>query len=94
MQTAWTQIRTDKMLSLSGSKLFDPLMVFLKEFFEKANFDIVQQATKKHAKIPSIQIVNSVGDFHYQQREKLGFQISAIKPFSIWKFSEALNACI
>ena len=35
----------------SGSKLFDTLMVFLKEFFEKVAFEKSQQTTKKHAKL-------------------------------------------
>ena len=35
----------------SGSKLFDTLLVFLKKFLEKVNFEKSQQTTKKHAKI-------------------------------------------
>ena len=35
LQKVWTQIRPDKMSSWSGSKLFDTLMVFLKEFLKK-----------------------------------------------------------
>ena len=38
LQTAWTQIRTDRTSGWSGSKLFDTMIVFLKEFFEKVNF--------------------------------------------------------
>ena len=34
----------------SGSKLFDTLMVFLKEFFKKVDFEKIHQTTKKHAK--------------------------------------------
>ena len=34
--------------ALSGSKLFDILMVFLKEFFQKINFEKNRQTTKKH----------------------------------------------
>ena len=34
--------------------LFDSLMVFLKEFIEKVDFEKNQQTTKKHAKLPSI----------------------------------------
>ena len=41
----------------SGSKLFDILMVFLKEFFQKVNFEKNQQTTKKHEKLPSRQWV-------------------------------------
>ena len=36
----------------SGSKLFDTLMIFLKEFFKKVNFEKNQQTAKKHAKSP------------------------------------------
>ena len=36
-------------------KLFDALMVFLKEFFQKVNFEKNQQTTKKHEKLPSMQ---------------------------------------
>ena len=40
----------------SGSKLFDTLIVFLKEFFEKVDFEKNQQTTKKKAwKLPSSQ---------------------------------------
>ena len=39
--------------ALSGSKLFDALMVFLKEFFEKVDFEEkYQQMTKKREKLP------------------------------------------
>ena len=40
-QTVCSQIR---------SKLFDILMVFLKEFFQKVNFEKIQQTTKNHEK--------------------------------------------
>ena len=36
-------------------KLFDIQMVFLKEFFQKVNFEKNQQMSKKHEKLPSIQ---------------------------------------
>ena len=39
------------------SNLFDTLMVFMKEFFEKADFEKNQQTTKKHEKFPSMQKV-------------------------------------
>ena len=39
----------------SGSKLFDILMVFLKEFFQKVNLEKNQQTTKKEEKLPSRQ---------------------------------------
>ena len=37
----------------SGFKLFDTLMVFLKEFFWKVDFEKNQQTTKKHENFPS-----------------------------------------
>ena len=42
----------------SGSKLFDTLMVFQKEFFKKVDFEKNQQTTIKHAKLPRMQSVN------------------------------------
>ena len=36
----------------SGSNLFDTQMVFLKEFFEKVDFEKNQQTTTKHEKFP------------------------------------------
>ena len=36
------------------------LIAFLKEFFEKVDFEKNQQTTKKHAKLPSRQSVNEV----------------------------------
>ena len=42
----------------SGSKLFDTLMVFLKEFFENVDFEINQQTTKEHEQFPRGQRVN------------------------------------
>ena len=47
-------------LTCSGSKLFDTLMVFLKEFFEKVDFEKNQQTTKKHEKLPRRQRVKRV----------------------------------
>ena len=45
--------------SWSGSRLLDTLMVFLKEFFEKVNFDKNQQTTaEKREKLPSMPRVN------------------------------------
>ena len=35
----------------SGSNLFDTQMVFMKEFFEKVDFEKNQQTTKKHEKL-------------------------------------------
>ena len=39
-QTVWTQIR-------SGSKLFDTLMIFLKDYFGNVNFEEKNQQTTK-----------------------------------------------
>ena len=36
----------------SGSNMFDTQMVFLKDFFEKVDFEKNQQTTKKHKKFP------------------------------------------
>ena len=41
-----------------GSKPFDTLMVFPKEFFVNVNFENNQQTTKKHAKLPSMLLRN------------------------------------
>ena len=43
--------RPIKCQSLSGSKLFDTLIVFLKFFFEKIDFEKSQQTTAKVQKI-------------------------------------------
>ena len=43
----------------SGFKLFDMLLVFLKEFFEKVDFE-KNQMTKKHEKLPSMLKVQSL----------------------------------
>ena len=42
----------------SGSILFDTLMVFMKEFFKKVDFEKNHKKTKKHEKLPSKQRVN------------------------------------
>ena len=41
--------------------MFDILMVFLKEFFQKVNFEKNQQTTNKHEKLPSMQWVKLIG---------------------------------
>ena len=51
----------------SGSKLFNNLMVFLKEFFKKVDFEKNLQTTKKHPKLPS------------RQRAKLLFTVNILK---------------
>ena len=42
----------------SGSKLFDALIVFLKEFFEKVDFEKNHQTTKKREKISHGNLIN------------------------------------
>ena len=52
----WPRSGPAKCLSSTGSKPFDTLIVFLKEFFEKVNFEKSQQATAKTIKVqPSMQ---------------------------------------
>ena len=41
------------------SKPFDPLIMFLKEFLEKVNFEKSQQTSKKHEKLLSMQWVKA-----------------------------------
>ena len=49
--------RSDRMncRAWSGSKLYDILMVFLKEFFQNVNFEKKQQTTKKRENLHSMQ---------------------------------------
>ena len=51
--------RHDNLSGRSGSKLFSTLMAFLKEFLIKVDFEKNQQTTKKHAKFPIRQRVNT-----------------------------------
>ena len=44
----------------SGSKLFDNMIAFLKEFFEKVDFEKNQQIRKKHTKLPNRQRVKGL----------------------------------
>ena len=44
---------------MSGSKPFNTLIVLLKEFCEKVNFEKSQRRTIKAGKLPNIQRVNS-----------------------------------
>ena len=62
----------------SGSKLFDILMVFLKEFFQKNNFEKNQQTTKKHEKLPSRQWVNQVWLYLLQMIPRLQNQVKRL----------------
>ena len=57
---------TTKRRAWSWSNLFNTQMVFLKEFFEKVDFEKIQQTTKKHEKFPR------------EQRVKGGFSVYAI----------------
>ena len=57
--------------SRSGSKLFDTLMVFLKEFFEKADFEKYQQTKKKHTWV-------TLGTFNFCE-----FSISCLISFNL-----------
>ena len=50
----WTQIRTYILSVLTWIKLFDTLMVFLKEYFEKVDFEKNQLTTKFFEKLPSM----------------------------------------
>ena len=52
-RSGWTKSR-------SGSKLFDTLTVYLKEFFQNINFEKNQQTTKKHVQFFGMQRVNSL----------------------------------
>ena len=66
LQTIWSQIRTNECLSWSGSKPFDTLIVFLKEFenndFEKKKQKKkkTQQMKKKACKISSIKRIKKL----------------------------------
>ena len=48
-----------KNLIMMMMKLFDTLMVFLKEFFKKVDFEKNLHTTKKHEKLPKMQRVKS-----------------------------------
>ena len=53
LQTDWTQIRPDEMSGLIWIQSVDTRIEFLKEFFEKDNFEKKnQQTTKRHEKFP------------------------------------------
>ena len=52
----------------SESKLFDTLMIFLKEFFKKLDFEQKKLETKNHEKLPSMQRIKNK-----QQRRGLKF---------------------
>ena len=54
------------------------MMVFLKEFFENVDFEKIQQTTKKHAKLPSMQRINNVADERYFSQVKCTFRCSMI----------------
>ena len=48
---------------LPGSNLFDTQMVFLKEFFEKVDFEKKTADDKKHEKIPIQDFISCSQDF-------------------------------
>ena len=82
----WTQIRPNKTSAWSGSKLFDTLMVFLKDFFEKVNFrKIFYRRQKKYAKLPSMQRANIAAEdyFFFFFSEKISLDTSC--KWSAWK---------
>ena len=74
-------------------------MVFLKEFFEKVDFEKNQQTTKKHEKLPRRQIVNMVNIYEMTLSVKLCFSydiasgsditpcIKIDKPLVVYRFS-------
>ena len=56
LQTVWIKIWGPKKFRVwFGSKLFDTLMVFIKEFFKKSWFWKKSAVNKKHGKLPSRQ---------------------------------------
>ena len=57
----------------SEFKLFDTLMVFLKEFFGKIDFEKNEQTSKMHAKLPS----------------KQSFRVLVLHPFSLNVFDQS-----
>ena len=74
----------------SGSKLFDTLLTFLKEFFEKVDFEKNQQTTKKHEKLPSMQRVKPRNRLHQRRslpRQPLLHRIAQKLPASLLYFS-------
>ena len=62
----------------SGSKLFDLLIIFLIEYFEKVDFEKNQQTTKKDAKFPSMQRVNSTFTDIYEKHIKANKSLSVV----------------
>ena len=72
LKTVWIQIRTDNCRAWSGSKLFATLMVTLKEFFWKVNFQFLKQFCRRqinHEKFLSMQRGNPCTRtfFHFSQ---------------------------
>ena len=55
------------MLVLIWILIIDTLVVFMKDFFEKVNFENNQQATTKHEKLPSMQRVFKKNSVHLQR---------------------------
>ena len=51
----WTQIRTERILVMFGSKPFETLLVILKEFLKKIIFKKVSRQQQQHEKLPAMQ---------------------------------------
>ena len=61
--TVWTQIRSDKLSGLIKAQTASILMVFLREFLQKVYFEKILQRTKKHEKLPSVQLTVRQGSW-------------------------------
>ena len=71
----------------SESKLFDTLMVFLKEFFKIIDFEKNQQTTQKHEKLPSMQ----KGNMAYHLRHQCLEQGSVEFPLSVYIWARRME---
>ena len=77
----------------SGSKLFDILMVFLKEFFQKVNFEKISRRQKKHKKFPSMQWVNDFEEKRNGYKPLTYRSSSVICPVRGMMFREISGLC-
>ena len=77
--------------SWSGSKQFDTLKVFLKEFFEEVNFEKTQQTTTRACQSPSMQRVKCqksllriarIGGDYYSWSDS--YQLPVNQLFTFW----------
>ena len=81
-QTFWTQIRTERRSgltehpSLSGSKMFDNLKVFLIYFFQKRDIEKIQQTTKimKNSPISSVLLKKKTGFILMKDNNEKAYQ--------------------